>query len=882
MSNEPIDSNIVYSKIERLPWKDILGKTLSKKIYEYLNEGNNKEEIQNKIFNNNKLKQYIINNYNDQDKIYHNINISISARIAEFNSQRGMQHETNATIATNETNIENNNVIETPMKHETNATSETNATNNVADVADVSNVSCCMGSNATTTYPINEMKSYFFTLDNEKKIASSLLNGPKTYKEIEEDTKLKNDTIRLWVHRNKDKTVLIEKKENKLHLTERGKVVLEHDYEEHLEKNNASTNEEISENTDYQNRISMFLTENYYDHLLVKKVVFIDYAVLIKYDPGIGELLLTDAPRFFKCLYTTLETDFNKKGTKVKFFNLYGAKRCINNLKDTKNINSFVEITGDISTRSKQLIIVKEATFECPSCLNKITIPQFENQKITEPNRCTCGRKGLFAHMQDYDVTETVQKIKLKESVSDINTNRSPEEIYLEMKNELLQPKFREITEPGKKIKVNGVVKTRYKQLPQSNAKATQKEWYIDVEYIEPLEEDYSDLEITDEEIEKFKQEKDMINNAKKAFSEIYGHDELKEALLLQQVDGNRVIDSEGRKKYRGEIHIMCISDPSMGKSDLLQILRNITPKYRKVVGSGVSGAGLTSSVHKDEFIGEWVLVDGKIVSANNGLLAIDEGDKINPDDIKKLHEALENGSISIDKAGIKAELPAKTSVFLVGNPKHGRFSKYDDFYRQIPFESTFRTRFDLTFMMVDLATEKDQNIIDKIINREKSSEKIDMEYIRKYIAYAKQIRPSLQSSAQKVVRDYYLQLRNKSKDRLLITTRQAEGLIRLSAAYAKWRLSDKIEAQDAEKAVSLYSHCIKSMLDEQGKLDIDTLEVGRSSATRKKHRSILEKLPATYEEVLQDEGVTDEDIGYLLKMGEMIENPKGTLRRLE
>ena len=272
----------------------------------------------------------------------------------------------------------------------------------------------------------------------------------------------------------------------------------------------------------------------------------------------------------------------------------------------------------------------------------------------------------------------------------------------------------------------------------------------------------------------------------------------------------------------RGDMHILLIGDPGAGKSQMLKRISKIAPKSRYVTGKGASGAGLTASVIKDEFMGGWGLEAGALVLANKGFCLIDELDKMHDDDRNAMHEALEQQTISISKANIQATLMSQTAVLAAANPKSGRFDPYKSIAEQIELPMTLINRFDLIFPIKDLPDEeKDTKMARFILNIHQTqsaiTSPIDTNLLRKYIAYArKNFAPVLTNEAIEEIEKYYVKIRNSGTGegeykRIPITARQLEGLIRISESIAKIRLSREVTKKDTKRAIDLlhYAFCL-------------------------------------------------------------------------
>jgi len=279
-----------------------------------------------------------------------------------------------------------------------------------------------------------------------------------------------------------------------------------------------------------------------------------------------------------------------------------------------------------------------------------------------------------------------------------------------------------------------------------------------------------------------------------------------------------------------------------------LKFISGIAPRGRYVVGKAASGAGITATVVKDEFLKGWALEAGAMVLANKGIVCIDEIDKMDPVDRSAIHEAMEQQTVTISKANVQATLRSETSVLASGNPKFGRFDPYQPIAAQIDIPPTLLNRFDVIFTLRDLPDRtKDEAIASHVLMEHKKENKkiiIERNLFRKYIAYAKQnIKPELTTEATDEIKKFYVDLRNApvSSDDMQrpipISARQLEALIRLSEACAKARLSKKVKKEDSKNAIALIKFYMTQVgYDYETKtFDIDKIVTGIPTSQRNK-----------------------------------------------
>jgi replicative DNA helicase Mcm len=371
----------------------------------------------------------------------------------------------------------------------------------------------------------------------------------------------------------------------------------------------------------------------------------------------------------------------------------------------------------------------------------------------------------------------------------------------------------------------------------------------------------------------------------------MFGLEKTKLAIVFQLFGGTPHILQDGTR-IRGDIHLLLIGDPSVGKSQLLKLASGMVPRGKYVSGKGVTGAGLTAAVVKDEqFLGGWVLEAGALVLANQSVCAIDEFEKMDKSDQVAMHEAMSLQQISIAKATIMATLPSRTSVLAGANPKLGRFDPYIPIREQIDLPETILSRFDVKFALRDIPdSEMDDKLITHILDSrhfevEKTKPTINSEFIRKYIAYAKKnCEPILTKKAGQVLKDFYVNLRSRSGGEdapIPITLRQYEALIRLAEASAKIRLSGEVTEEDANRSIDIMKYSLRQFgFDpETGMLDIDRAEGGTPTAQRNKIRIVLDSLEELHE--LIGKNIPMEEIRKKCK-DEGVENVDEIIRKMK
>ncbi|RWS30394.1 DNA replication licensing factor MCM3-like protein [Leptotrombidium deliense] len=356
----------------------------------------------------------------------------------------------------------------------------------------------------------------------------------------------------------------------------------------------------------------------------------------------------------------------------------------------------------------------------------------------------------------------------------------------------------------------------------------------------------------------------------------IHGHELIKKALLCMLLGGVEKVLPNGTR-LRGDINILLIGDPSVAKSQLLRYVLHSAPRAIPTTGRGSSGVGLTAAVTTDFETGERRLEAGAMVLADRGVVCIDEFDKMSDIDRTAIHEVMEQGRVTITKAGIHAKLNARCSVLAAANPVYGRYEEHKTPMENIGLQDSLLSRFDLLFIMLDKSdTDIDQNIADHVVrmhryrspteqdgeplpivstadflstkdleacaddsetpiyekydtmlhgNRPRSEKIVSVKFMKKYIHIAKMMKPVITDEAGAAIAEAYAELRcfeTENSDLAKtqpVTARTLETMIRLATAHAKARLSRNVEVQDSEAAIELIHFAyFKKVLDKKKK----------------------------------------------------------------
>lgn len=372
----------------------------------------------------------------------------------------------------------------------------------------------------------------------------------------------------------------------------------------------------------------------------------VPFPELSRYDPDLANELLEKPEDLIKAAELAIhqfDLDYDTKHFRVRFKELPASQRV--NIRDIRSshLEKFTTIEGVVRQKSDVRPQVTAARFECPSCGNVINVLQLEGT-FKEPTRCGCGRKGKFSMLSKELVD--AQGIVVEESPENLEGGEQPKRINVFLKDDLVSPLSEKQTSPGTKIFLNGMVK-EVPILNRAGAKSTRFDLIFEANYVEASQETFYEVKISEEDEQKIKEvAEDPQGHLKMVESlapSIYGYDKVKESILMQMMGGVRKVRGD-KVVSRGDMHILLVGDPGSGKSQLLKRASVIAPKARYVSGKGVSGAGLTASVVRDEFLKGWALEAGALVLASDGLCCL------HPDSLVGCVDGLKKISSLFDK----------------------------------------------------------------------------------------------------------------------------------------------------------------------------------------------------------------------------------------
>lgn len=610
--------------------------------------------------------------------------------------------------------------------------------------------------------------------------------------------------------------------------------------------------------------LEFFKTEKYRQRISQmaisgKETLIVKFEEIFAFDQSLAETLIEKPDEYLahanNAAYVQLqieEPEYAEKREKVtvRIVRLLGKKQ-LRKL-GSKNIGRFVMIEGIVVRSTPVRPMVMQASFKCKRCGNITRIDQ-TGPFLRAPFECTdlsCRAKGSFDFAQDESTFIDSQDLRLQERPEDLPPGQLPRTLNVK----LVGSEIVDVARPGDHVSILGIVRAFAPSQP-GVGKLRAFILHIDANSVEVLGKEPDIILPSPEEEEKILElAKDPWIHRKIISSiapSIYGYEHVKEAIMYLLFGGVPKILPD--ITIRGELNALLIGDPGTAKSQLLQYVARIAPRGLYTSGRGTTAAGLTAAVIRERG-GSMSLEAGALVLADKGVACIDEIDKMRPEDRVAIHEAMEQHTVSVAKGGIVATLNARTAILAAANPALGRYEPHRTVTENISLPVTILSRFDLIFVLRDVPNkELDSKMSQHILEIHRSGlspvePPIPSELMRKYVSYAKGIKPALTNEALKRLTDFYLTMRSASETEgspVAITARQLEALVRIAEARSRAALRREVLGEDAEAAISI----MKRSLEEVGidlssyKMDIDIIMTGKPKSVRDRLHIILSTL---------------------------------------
>jgi len=571
--------------------------------------------------------------------------------------------------------------------------------------------------------------------------------------------------------------------------------------------------------------------------------VIIDFDDLQSWDKDIATKILEEPDEYIENLSkaTIPFTNLNRKIVKI-INNPNVAK--IRKINVTQNAK-LIQVRGIVVQVNPTLFTAKDVAWRCEkTACGQITHTEQKEplEKLIAPKKCTaCKKRSTFIQDKNLTIYTEYKLLIIQERYEDMPAGDIPE-----MREVILLGNYvDDCPRVGDYVIISGIVRIK----PPQKAIF---DYYLEANYIGIENKESGAMEILlEEEIEIRKYAEDpniyniLINSIAPELTQI---DHIKEAVAYLLFGGVRKIKEQ--TETRGDIHVLLVGDPSTAKSQLMLALTKIAPRCEYIVGTGASGVGLTASAIKTE--GGWILKAGALVLADKGIACIDELEKISNDEVQNIHSALEQGIVTLHKAGKNVRLSAQCAVLAAANPASGRYQKNSPLSENINLSPSLLSRFDLIFILKDEPErKKDIEIARHILEHEnhKTISLIPTNLLKKYIAYARTFKPKLTKEAIDFLIDFYVKTRSKFEEKenspIQLTTRQLEALNRIAEASARIKLKDKADIEDAYRAVNIMTKFLSDVgiNPETGEIDIDLIMTGKPKTLRERMGAIIKLL---------------------------------------
>ncbi|XP_033744661.1 DNA replication licensing factor mcm2-like isoform X1 [Pecten maximus] len=493
------------------------------------------------------------------------------------------------------------------------------------------------------------------------------------------------------------------------------------------------------------------------------------------------------------------------------------------------HLNQLIRTSGVVTSSTGVLPQLSVIKYDCNKC-NFILGPFYQSQNNeVKPGSCPeCQSTGPFEINMEQTIYKNYQRITLQESPGKVPAGRLPRS-----KDAILLDDQVDMCKPGDEIELTGIYHNNYDGSLNIANGFPVFATVIQANHITKKDDKMAASCLTDEDIKAIIQLSKDERIGERIFASIapsiYGHEDIKRALALS-IFGGEPKNPGGKHKVRGDINVLCCGDPGTAKSQFLKYVEKTAPRVVFTTGQGASAVGLTAYVQRNPISKEWTLEAGALVLADKGICVIDEFDKMNDADRTSIHEAMEQQTISISKAGIVTSLQARCAVIAAANPIGGRYDPSLTFSENVDLTEPIVSRFDILCVVRDTVdpiqderlarfvtgshikhhpdageTQADENL--NLLNTSSSVDPVPQELVKKYITYCKEkVHPKLHQMDQDKIAKMYAELRRESMSTgsIPITVRHIESMIRMAEAHAKMHLRDYVNEDDVNMAIRI------------------------------------------------------------------------------
>ncbi|PFH56460.1 hypothetical protein XA68_16474 [Ophiocordyceps unilateralis] len=502
------------------------------------------------------------------------------------------------------------------------------------------------------------------------------------------------------------------------------------------------------------------------------------------------------------------------------------------------HLNCLVRVSGVVTRRTGVFPQLKYVKFDCGKCGVTLGPFQQENNVEVKISFCqNCQSRGPFTINSEKTVYRNYQKLTLQESPGTVPAGRLPRHREVILLWDLIDR-----AKPGEEIEVTGIYRNNYDAQLNNRNGFPVFATVLEANNVVKSHDQLAGFRLTEQDeqaIRQLSREANIIDRLVRSIApSIYGHTDIKTAVALS-LFGGVAKTTKGAHHVRGDINVLLLGDPGTAKSQVLKYVEKTAHRAVFATGQGASAVGLTASVRRDPLTSEWTLEGGALVLADRGTCLIDEFDKMNDQDRTSIHEAMEQQTISISKAGIVTTLQARCGIIAAANPLGGRYNSTIPFSANVQLTEPILSRFDILCVVRDtVEPEEDERLARFIVGshgrshpekdgpdpdsmeveqhdshdpapaRQQSEPgEIPQELLRKYILYARErCSPKLYHMDEDKVARLFADMRRESiaTGAYPITVRHLEAIIRISESFCRMRLSEYCSSQDIDRAIAV------------------------------------------------------------------------------
>ncbi|XWW93304.1 hypothetical protein V2A60_001236 [Cordyceps javanica] len=499
------------------------------------------------------------------------------------------------------------------------------------------------------------------------------------------------------------------------------------------------------------------------------------------------------------------------------------------------HLNCLVRVSGVVTRRSGVFPQLKYVKFDCTKCGTTLGPYQQESNVEVKITYCqSCQSRGPFTLNSEKTVYRNYQKLTLQESPGTVPAGRLPRQREVILLWDLIDR-----AKPGEEIEVTGIYRNNYDAQLNNRNGFPVFATILEANNVVKSHDQLAGFRLTEEDeqaIRKLARDPNIVDKIIGSIApSIYGHTDVKTAVALS-LFGGVAKTTKGAHHIRGDINVLLLGDPGTAKSQVLKYAEKTAHRAVFATGQGASAVGLTASVRRDPLTSEWTLEGGALVLADRGTCLIDEFDKMNDQDRTSIHEAMEQQTISISKAGIVTTLQARCGIIAAANPMGGRYNSTIPFSSNVQLTEPILSRFDVLCVVRDTVEPAEDERLARFIvgshsrshplaedqtqdtrasaddeqeeaERARKENEIPQELLRKYILYARErCSPKLYHMDEDKVARLFADMRRESlaTGAYPITVRHLEAIIRISEAFCRMRLSEYCSAQDIDRAIAV------------------------------------------------------------------------------